>query len=309
MDHLDSLENQSIFIIREAYSEFRQVAMLWSIGKDSTALLWLMRKAFFGKIPFPVLHLDTGYKFKEIYKFRDKYAKKWDLDLIVAKNEAAVAAGVSPERGKLECCTELKTANLKKAISERTRAVLVPHILGNPAPIDQIVQLAQQHDLYVIEDVCESLGSTLDGRMLGTFGHMSTYSFYASHHITTGEGGAVATNDAHLARIIRSIRDWGRDCWCDHRAQGSDGACGKRFGYQIPGVPGTYDHKYVYSHVGYNLHPTDLQAAIGLIQIEKMPVFAAARKANFQTLYQGLSRYQDALLLPTWDPRADVCWF
>jgi len=203
----------------------------------------------------------------------------------------------------------LSLAEVEKAISERTRALLVPHILGNPAPIDEIVRLAQQHDLYVIEDVCESLGSTLDGQMLGTFGHMSTYSFYASHHITTGEGGAVATDDPRLARIVRSIRDWGRDCWCDYRTQDSDGACGRRFSYQIPGVPGTYDHKYVYSHVGYNLHPTDLQAAMGLIQLNKMPVFSAARKANFKTLYEGLSRYQDALILPTWDPRADVCWF
>jgi len=203
----------------------------------------------------------------------------------------------------------LSVSEIQNALSERTRAILVPHILGNPAPIDTIVQLARQHDLYVIEDVCESLGSKLDGQMLGTFGHLSTYSFYASHHITTGEGGAVATNDPQLARIVRSIRDWGRDCWCDHRTQGSNGACGKRFSYQIPGVPGTYDHKYIYSHVGYNLHPTDLQAAMGLIQLEKMSAFSAARKANFWTLYQGLSRYHDLLVLPTWDPRADVCWF
>jgi CDP-6-deoxy-D-xylo-4-hexulose-3-dehydrase len=203
----------------------------------------------------------------------------------------------------------LSLGEIERALSDRTRAILVPHILGNPAPIDEIVRLAQQHDLYVVEDVCESLGSTLGGQKLGTFGHMSTYSFYASHHITTGEGGAVATDDARLARITRSIRDWGRDCWCDYNTQGSNGACGRRFSYQIPGVPGTYDHKYVYSHVGYNLHPTDLQAAIGLAQLNKMPAFSAARKANFQTLYQGLSRYQDALILPTWDPRADVCWF
>lgn len=118
MDHLDRLENQSIFIIREAYSQFRKVAMLWSIGKDSTTLLWLMRKAFFGRIPFPVMHLDTGYKFKEIYEFRDKYAKEWDMDLIVAKNEDAINAGIGPDKGKFECCTKLKTVNLKKAIAK-----------------------------------------------------------------------------------------------------------------------------------------------------------------------------------------------
>lgn len=119
MDHLKKLESQSIFIIREAYSQFRKVAMLWSIGKDSTTLLWLVRKAFFGKIPFPVMHLDTGYKFKEIYEFRDEYAKKWDLNLIVSKNEKAIARGVSPTTGKLECCTELKTNALKEAISKQ----------------------------------------------------------------------------------------------------------------------------------------------------------------------------------------------
>jgi CDP-6-deoxy-D-xylo-4-hexulose-3-dehydrase len=138
---------------------------------------------------------------------------------------------------------------------------------------------------------------------------MSTYSFYASHHITSGEGGALATNDATLARVAKSIRDWGRDCWCDYRTQGSNGACGRRFSYQIPGVPGTYDHKYVYSNIGYNLHPTDLQAALGLAQLQKLPGFAKARKANFHTLFEGLSRFQEALILPRWDPRADVCWF
>jgi CDP-6-deoxy-D-xylo-4-hexulose-3-dehydrase len=198
---------------------------------------------------------------------------------------------------------------IEKAISERTRAILVPHILGNPAQIERIVEIAQAHDLYVIEDVCEALGSRFDGQMLGTFGHMSTYSFYASHHITTGEGGALATNDATLARVARSIRDWGRDCWCDYRTQGSNGACGRRFSYQIPGVPGTYDHKYVYSNIGYNLHPTDLQAALGLAQMHKLAGFAKARKANFRTLYEGLSHFQEELILPMWDPRADVCWF
>jgi CDP-6-deoxy-D-xylo-4-hexulose-3-dehydrase len=198
---------------------------------------------------------------------------------------------------------------IEKAISDRTRAILVPHILGNPAQIDRIVDIAQAHDLYVIEDVCEALGSRFDGQMLGTFGHMSTYSFYASHHITSGEGGALATNDATLARVAKSIRDWGRDCWCDYRTQGSNGACGRRFSYQIPGVPGTYDHKYVYSNIGYNLHPTDLQAALGLAQLQKLPGFAKARKANFHTLFEGLSRFQEALILPRWDPRADVCWF
>jgi CDP-6-deoxy-D-xylo-4-hexulose-3-dehydrase len=198
---------------------------------------------------------------------------------------------------------------IEKAISNRTRAIFLPHILGNPAQIDRISAIAQEHDLYLIEDVCESLGSRFDGQMLGTFGHMSTYSFYASHHITTGEGGAVASDDARLAKVIRSIRDWGRDCWCDHRTQGSLGACGKRFSYQIPGMPGTYDHKYVYSNIGYNLHATDLQAALGRIQLDKLPEFEQARKANFRYLYEALAQFEEFLILPTWSPKADVCWF
>jgi CDP-6-deoxy-D-xylo-4-hexulose-3-dehydrase len=196
-----------------------------------------------------------------------------------------------------------------EAISERTRAILVPHLLGNPCQMDKLLDIAREHDLYVVEDVCEALGSSLAGKKLGTWGHVSTYSFYASHHITTGEGGAVATNDAALAKTVRSIRDWGRDCWCSYRTQGANGACGRRFGYQIPGVPGTYDHKYLYSNIGYNLHATDLQAALGLVQLAKLPEFAAARKRNFQTLFEGLSRFQDHLILPTWSPEADVSWF
>jgi CDP-6-deoxy-D-xylo-4-hexulose-3-dehydrase len=198
---------------------------------------------------------------------------------------------------------------VEEAISERTRAILVPHILGNPCQMDKLLEIAQEHDLYVVEDVCEALGSSLVGKKLGTWGHVSTYSFYASHHITTGEGGAVATNDAALAKTVGSIRDWGRDCWCSYRTQGANGACGRRFSYQIPGVPGTYDHKYLYSNIGYNLHATDLQAALGLVQLAKLPEFVTARKKNFDTLFEGLSRFQEHLILPAWSPEADVSWF
>jgi CDP-6-deoxy-D-xylo-4-hexulose-3-dehydrase len=198
---------------------------------------------------------------------------------------------------------------IARAVSERTRAIFLPHMLGNPAPMDQVMDIARRHDLYVIEDACEGMGSRFAGQMLGTFGHISTYSFYPAHHITTGEGGALATNDPLLARVARSIRDWGRDCWCDYRVQSPLGACGKRFSYQVPGIPGTYDHKYLYSNVGYNLRPTDLQAALGLVQIIKFPVFAQARKDHFAALHDGLSPFTEHLILPAWDPRADVCWF
>lgn len=198
---------------------------------------------------------------------------------------------------------------VESAVSDRTRAILLPHMLGNSARMDRLLEIAEQHALYVVEDACEAMGSRFDGQMLGTFGHISTFSFYPSHHITTGEGGALATDDDVLARVARSIRDWGRDCWCDHRTQGRNGACGRRFSYEIPGLPTTYDHKYLYSNIGYNLRPTDLQAALGLVQLAKFPQFVEARKRNYNALYSGLSAFEEYLILPTSDPRAEVCWF
>ncbi len=203
----------------------------------------------------------------------------------------------------------MNLAAVEAAISPRTRAILVLHNLGNPCDMDVILRLAQAHDLYVIEDTCDALGSRFGGRAVGSFGHLGTLSFYPAHHITTGEGGAVVTNDKKLARIARSIRDWGRACWCNHKTTNPNGACGRRFEYKIPGMPGTYDHKYVYSHIGYNLQPTDIQAALGSAQMDKLPDFIAARQHNFRLLFAGLARYQDFLILPQWDPRADVSWF
>lgn len=198
---------------------------------------------------------------------------------------------------------------VEAAISERTRALLVPHILGNMAPPDRLREIARRHSLYLIEDACEAMGSRYDGKLLGTWGEMSTLSFYPAHHITTAEGGAVLTDNEALAKTCRSIRDWGRDCWCDHRTGNSNGACGKRFSYQIPGVPGVYDHKYLYSNIGYNLRPTDLQAALGLAQLDKLPAFEQARKRNFKILYDGLKKFEEFFILPVWEPCADVSWF
>jgi CDP-6-deoxy-D-xylo-4-hexulose-3-dehydrase len=198
---------------------------------------------------------------------------------------------------------------IERAISDRTRALLLPHMLGNACHMDHIMDLANRHDLYVIEDVCEAMGTRFDGRLLGTFGHLSTFSFYPPHHITTGEGGIVATDDPGLAKTARSIRDWGRDCWCSHRTRGPNGACGRRYSHPVPGVPGTYDHKYLYSNVGYSLRPTDMQAALGLVQLGRFAEFEEARKANFRYLYQQLSQFEEYLILPTWDKKADVCWF
>ncbi len=203
----------------------------------------------------------------------------------------------------------LDVSALEEAISERTRAVFVPHTLGNPCDMDEIMRLAEERGLFVIEDACDALGSRFDGRHVGTFGHLGTLSFYPAHHITTGEGGAVVTNDKKLAKIARSIRDWGRACWCKYNTTDPDGACGRRFEWQIPGLPDTYDHRYLYTNIGYNLRPTDIQAALGVVQLAKLPAFIEKRKHNFQRLFEGLKPHEDLLILPRWSERTDVSWF
>jgi CDP-6-deoxy-D-xylo-4-hexulose-3-dehydrase len=202
----------------------------------------------------------------------------------------------------------LNTEQLELALSDRTRAVFLAHMLGNPVDMDPVMDFAQEHDLYVIEDACEALGSTYGGQMLGTFGDMATFSFYPSHHMTTGEGGAVVTERPRLARIVRSLRDWGRDCQCVHDSH-PGGACGQRFEWQIPGLDVPYDHRYLYVEIGYNMKMTDVHAAIGLAQLKKLPRFIEDRKRNFNALYEGLRPYQHFLLLPTWSERADPAWF
>lgn len=197
---------------------------------------------------------------------------------------------------------------LEPALSERTRAIFATHILGNPVDMGPVMDFAQAHDLYVIEDACDALGSTYDGKMVGTFGDLGTLSFYPAHHITTGEGGAVVTDNAALARVACSVRDWGRDCWCQHDSP-PDGSCGRRFDWQIPGLDHPYDHRYLYVEIGYNLKMTSIQAAIGLEQIEKLPDFVTARRRNFSRLYEGLKPYEEHLIMPTWSPRAKPAWF
>ncbi len=202
----------------------------------------------------------------------------------------------------------LDPAQLDAALSPRTRALFFAHTLGNPAEMGPIVEFARAHDLLIVEDICDALGSTYDGRMVGTFGDLATLSFYPAHHITTGEGGAVATADPRLARIARSVRDWGRDCWCEHDSP-PEGACGRRFSWRIPGLDEPYDHRYLFVEVGYNLKMTDIQAAIGAAQMDKLPDFIAARKRNFARLYAGLRPYEEHLILPSWSERADPAWF
>ena len=195
---------------------------------------------------------------------------------------------------------------LKKAITPKVKCIFLAHTLGNPFDIDAIMALAKEHDLWVIEDNCDAFGSEYKGRKTGTFGHLSTISFYPAHHITTGEGGAICTNDPQLARIVRAFRDWGRDCYC---AGGDNNTCGKRFSQQFGTLPFGFDHKYVYSEIGYNLKMTDIQAAIGAAQIDKLPDFCVSRKAHFKEWKRIFNKYPQFFITPEPTVGADPSWF
>lgn len=172
--------------------------------------------------------------------------------------------------------------------------------------MDIIGDIVRRHHLFLVEDTCDALGSTFQGRLVGTFGDIGTLSFFPAHHITTGEGGGVIINKARFSKIARSLRDWGRDCWC---APGESNTCTKRFGWQLGSLPEGYDHKYIYSHIGYNLKPTDLQAAVGVVQADRIQGFVEKRRQNFLRLYQALEPYEDYITLPRWDPRSQPAWF
>ncbi|MCS7184624.1 MAG: lipopolysaccharide biosynthesis protein RfbH [bacterium] len=195
---------------------------------------------------------------------------------------------------------------LEKAITPKTKAIFVAHTLGNPVEIDKILEVVKKYNIWYIEDNCDSLGSKFNGRYTGSFGHISTHSFYPAHHITMGEGGAVVTNDGLLKRIITSFRDWGRDCWCE---PGHDNTCGRRFSWQLGKLPYGYDHKYIFSHIGYNLKITDMQAAVGLAQLEKLPNFIEVRKKNFEALKSHLMKYEKYLILPEATKNSEPAWF
>jgi len=201
---------------------------------------------------------------------------------------------------------QLDVSQLEGALSERTEAIMFAHTMGNVCDLDAVVDFAKKHNLWFIEDSCDALGSTYKGRVVGTFGDIATVSFYPAHHITMGEGGAVMTASALLQSLVESFRDWGRDCWCD---PGKENTCGKRFQWQLGDLPYGYDHKYIYSHIGYNLKMTDMQAAVGLSQLERLPGFIETRRSNFRYLYERLQPYEDVLLLPESNPDADPSWF
>lgn len=195
---------------------------------------------------------------------------------------------------------------MRKAFTPKTRCIFIAHTLGNPFNIDAVMQLANEYDLWVIEDNCDAFGSEYKGKKSGSFAHLSTISFYPAHHITTGEGGAICTNNPQLAQLVRAFRDWGRDCYC---AGGENNTCGKRFSQIFGSLPYGFDHKYVYSEIGYNLKMTDIQAAIGAAQIDKLPLFCERRKENFKEWRRIFGKYPDYFILPEATEHADPAWF
>ncbi|HEV2202247.1 MAG TPA: lipopolysaccharide biosynthesis protein RfbH [Bryobacteraceae bacterium] len=200
----------------------------------------------------------------------------------------------------------IDVTRLEAALSDRTRAVVIAHTLGNPFDLAAVSAFVKRHNLWLIEDCCDAVGSTYQGRHVGTFGDLATVSFYPAHHITMGEGGCVLAEKPLLTTVVESFRDWGRDCWCD---PGRQNTCGKRFEWQLGELPCGYDHKYTYSHIGYNLKVTDMQAAVGLAQLEKLPQFIARRKANFRALREGLASLEEFFILPEATAGSDPSWF
>ncbi|MBJ7422232.1 MAG: lipopolysaccharide biosynthesis protein RfbH [Ilumatobacteraceae bacterium] len=195
---------------------------------------------------------------------------------------------------------------MQAALSPKTRAIVMAHTLGNPFNLDAVMQIAKENKLFVIEDSCDAVGATYDGKPVGSFGDLSTASFYPAHHVTMGEGGCVQAKTASMRKIVESLRDWGRDCWCP---TGEDNTCGRRFDWELGGLPYGYDHKYTYSHIGYNLKLTDMQAAVGVAQLKKLPGFIAARRKNFNRLYEGLKKYEEFFILPQSTPKSEPSWF
>lgn len=200
----------------------------------------------------------------------------------------------------------IKPEMIEAAVSSKTRAIMIAHTLGNPFDLAEVMRVAEKHNLWVVEDCCDALGATYNGQGVGTFGHIGTLSFYPAHHITMGEGGAVFTDKPRLKRVIESMRDWGRDCWCQ---PGMDNTCGKRFCRKLGDMPFGYDHKYTYSHCGYNLKITDMQAAVGLAQLDRLDGFIDARQRNFDLLTEMLTPLEDVLILPKATPNSQPSWF
>ena len=245
-------------------------------------------------------------------KLGDKRLKAGDEVISVAAGFPATVTpiiqyGLVPVFVDVDLTTyNIQIDNLEKAITEKTRCIFIAHTLGNPFNIDAIMEIADKYNLWVIEDNCDAFGSKYKGKYTGTFGHLATISFYPAHHITTGEGGAIITNDPQLAKLVRAFRDWGRDCYC---MGGENNTCGKRFSQKFGNLPFGYDHKYVYSEIGYNLKMTDIQAAIGSAQMDKLEGFCDKRRENFKKHYRIFSKYSKYFSLPEATEGSDPAWF
>ncbi len=246
------------------------------------------------------------------YKLGDKSLKQGDEVISVAAGfpttiNPIVQNGLIPVFVDIEAGTyNIKAEDIEKSLTDKTRAIFIAHTLGNPFNLDKVMEICQKHDLWLIEDNCDALGSRYKNKFTGTFGHIGTFSFYPAHHITMGEGGAVVTNDKTLYKILLSLRDWGRDCWC---SPGKDNTCNKRFSYQLGNLPYGYDHKYIYSNLGYNLKITDWQASIACAQMDKLDKFSEKRDENFKLLYEGLKKFNEYFILPEALPEAKPSWF